>query len=671
MASSPKFVGSSLGVRHWLAGDLSRATMSLFVAVTLIDLSLSTYVFLAMRQEIDASAVSEQKAARSDRLLSQLVQMKLEARYEIAQARLSLVDSGASRDPQGAEKAIRGFAEHSKRFSQDVRAALDVAKALESPDLVRALTQAEKNILAFAAKSVESARLASAQVESPDGKLKFDQLASSVQAALDNTRSEVEAVRKRIESDRAMARSALDALRARTRIAALAAMAALAATFALAYWMARRWVVQPLEWIAFTFSRLVEGDMNYDVFEAGREDEIGRLGVTYRKFRVIAKERLEAQARAAGQQATIDAERARTDAERAALTAEQENFIETLAAGLSRLAERKLSFRITQEVPPAYERLKDDFNSALEKLEAALAKVTDGAGAISSSTAEIATAADDLSRRTEQQAASLEETAAALKEVMTAVDRNAEAAKRAQEIVESTRSQARNSGLIVQRATGAMARIEKSSTDIASIIGLIDEISFQTNLLALNAGVEAARAGEAGRGFAVVASEVRALAQRSAEAAREIKGLILSSKAEVGDGVELVISTGAALERIASDVVSISEMISRIASGAAEEAAAVRQINIAVGQMDQDTQRNAALVEETTAATHSLRQQADELAHSVGSFELRRSEKAGASQGLARARERPRAHERAYGAGATVRKLDALEELEATDWSEF
>lgn len=661
MASNAAGLFSAL--RQPLAKTLSRAALMLFLAMALLDLSASSYAFLVLRQEATASADRERSEAKTDRLFAQLVEMLQSARYDIAQARLSLIDFMGSRHPEGLENAFRDFGAHSKRFSLHVKAALEAAKVLDSPDVVRALTQAEKNIYAFAARAAESAKTSDATTPA-DGKLKFDQLALSVQMAVDNTRLEVDALRKRIDSNKAKTGLALEALRTRAQIAALMAIGTIIATAALAFWLARRWVTQPLDWITFTFSRLVEGDLNYDVYEAGRTDEIGRLGIVYRKFRLIAKERLQAQHQAAEQQAILEAERARGDAERAAIAAEQEILIETLGAGLSKIADHDLSFRLSEEVPAAYRRLTADFNSALEALESALMKVRDGAGVISSSTAEIASAADDLSRRTEQQAAGLEETAAALQEVMTAVSRNSDAAKRAQDIVARARSEAQNSGAVVQSATEAMARIEKSSTDIASIIGLIDEISFQTNLLALNAGVEAARAGEAGKGFAVVASEVRALAQRSAEAAKEIKGLILSSKAEVADGVGLVVSTGAALERIASEVVSISSMVSEIAAGAAEGAAAIRQINVAVGQMDQDTQRNAAMVEETTAASHSLRHEADELARSVGSFRLHQSEAAPVVRKNRRARE--------YGvvSGATARKL-RMQEPDEVDWTEF
>jgi len=661
-----------LALRQLFTGNLRRTALTLFSAMAILVLGLSTFVFWTMRSESDAVAAFAEKVEKSNRLLSHLVSAQQNARYDLARARLSLAEYAATRDPAGLETAIREFGEHSRRFSGNVKAALEAAKALESGDIVAALQRAEKNILAFAAKAVEAARQNPSGV-SADGKLRFDMLALSVQETLDEATQEIDPVRQRIEAGVAKEKAALDDVRAQTRGGAFAAIAAILVVIAAGcHWTIRR-AAQPLEWITFTFSRLVLGELDYDVYEAGRTDEIGRLGETYRKFRVIARERNEAQKKSEDQEATIREQRDRTDRERAASAAEQEQAIRVLADGLARIADRDLSHRIVEAVPAAYGNLVEDYNGALEKLEGAMGKVMEGVGVISGSAQEITAAADDLSRRTEQQAASLEETAAALQEVMTAVRRNAAAAGRAQEAVTATKAEAQGSGAIVDKATEAMARIEKSSTDIASIIGLIDEISFQTNLLALNAGVEAARAGEAGRGFAVVASEVRALAQRSAEAAKEIKGLILTSKTEVADGVKLVRSTGDALERIVTEVVSISAMVSEIAAGASEESSAIQQINIAVGQMDQDTQKNAAMVEQTTAASHALRQEAQELSQSVGSFRLSWVVDAMQAASAPSRQSRPQAFEAAHGGAhqgqALARQLEA--QPAEDDWTEF
>jgi methyl-accepting chemotaxis protein len=248
-----------------------------------------------------------------------------------------------------------------------------------------------------------------------------------------------------------------------------------------------------------------------------------------------------------------------------------------------------------------------------------IAGATEG---IRSGTGEVSQAADDLSKRTEQQAASLEETAAALDEITATVRKTAEGANQARDVVTTAKADAERSGEVVGGAVAAMAAIDTSSRQISNIIGVIDEIAFQTNLLALNAGVEAARAGEAGKGFAVVASEVRALAQRSADAAQEIKSLISASSQQVGSGVDLVGQAGKALERIVAQVTEISGIVIEIAASAKEQATGLAEVNTAVNQMDQVTQQNAAMVEQSTAASHSLAQEAEELGRLVARFEL-------------------------------------------------
>ena len=315
-------------------------------------------------------------------------------------------------------------------------------------------------------------------------------------------------------------------------------------------------------------------------------------------------------------------EHQKRDSESAAARERQVFAVEATAKALSRLAKGDLTYRIDGEFPEEYLRLQADFNAAIGRLQEVMEGVSSAASAIQSGTGEITSAADDLSRRTERQAANLEETAAALDEITATVKKTAEGAKEAQSVVNAARGDAEQSGAVGSDAISAMGKIEASATQISQIVGVIDEIAFQTNLLALNAGVEAARAGEAGRGFAVVASEVRALAQRSAEAAKEIKALITASTAQVSSGVELVGKTGEALRRIVGEVAKITDLVTEIAASAQEQAVGLGQVNTAINDMDQMTQQNAAMVEQSTAASHALAQQASELGRSMAQFEL-------------------------------------------------
>ncbi|SFK06397.1 methyl-accepting chemotaxis protein [Caulobacter sp. UNC279MFTsu5.1] len=296
--------------------------------------------------------------------------------------------------------------------------------------------------------------------------------------------------------------------------------------------------------------------------------------------------------------------------------------VDEIAIGLDHLARNDLTYRIDRPIEAAYEKVRNDFNAAAGTLESTMSAISASTGGVDGGAREIAMASSELSRRTEQQAASLEETAAALDEITATVQRSAEGAKQAFGAASQARTDAHRSGEIVREAVSAMGAIEGSSRQITQIIGVIDEIAFQTNLLALNAGVEAARAGDAGRGFAVVASEVRALAQRSAEAAKEIKTLIATSSAHVERGVKLVGDTGEALGGIVAKVAEIDGLISGIASSSHEQANGLAAVNSAVNQMDQVTQQNAAMVEEATAAARSLSNESRELSRLVAQFQI-------------------------------------------------
>ena len=317
-----------------------------------------------------------------------------------------------------------------------------------------------------------------------------------------------------------------------------------------------------------------------------------------------------------------EVERRKAAEARQAAEAQQRAAVQACAEALSRLAAGDLLHRIGDELPDAYAALRDDFNRALQTLQETVTIVADNADQMLSGAGEISTAADEMSRRTERQAATLEETAAAVEEITATVKRAAERAAQANAVAAKAQADAKETGQVVQDAVAAMSGIERSAGEISQIIGVIDEIAFQTNLLALNAGVEAARAGEAGKGFAVVAQEVRALAQRSAAAAKEIKALISTSSNQVAQGVSLVGQAGDALQGILAQVAEISTLVSEMACSAQEQATGLSQVNDAVSQIDHTTQQNAAMVEESTAASHALAAEARQLTAAIERFRI-------------------------------------------------
>ncbi len=353
----------------------------------------------------------------------------------------------------------------------------------------------------------------------------------------------------------------------------IAALTALVAT------LLARGIVDPLRRTVTDIDRLAAGDLETDIAGAERQDEIGRISRGLVELKRMSLRRVELEAETAQARHAAENERRQNEAARAGATQAQNEVVEALAAGLEKLSNGDLTFRLQDQFAADYEKLRSDFNATLARLEETMRVIATNTEVIRSGTDEIATAADDLSRRTEQQAASLEETAAALDEITATVRKTAEGSTQARDIVTKARTDAERSRQVVNDAVTAMSGIEKSAHQINQIIGVIDEIAFQTNLLALNAGVEAARAGDAGRGFAVVASEVRALAQRSAEAAKEIKGLISTSGQQVDHGVALVGETGAALERIVAQVSVINDVVAEIAASAGEQATGLHQVN--------------------------------------------------------------------------------------------
>ena len=391
---------------------------------------------------------------------------------------------------------------------------------------------------------------------------------------------------------------------------------------ALLGWIVGRSVGNPVKQITQVMTTLARGDTNVTIPAQANRDEIGDMARAVVVFRDAAIEKVRLEAVARDEAVRAEAERTAREAEKAEQARLMQEAVARLGEALRRLADGDLTNRIDTHFSGDLDKLREDFNLSVEKLRSTVQSVQVSTDAIRSGSLDMASAADDMARRTEHQAASLEETAAALDQITSTVNKTAEGASHAQTVVLSAKEEADASGVVVNRTIDAMHGIAESAKKITQIIGVIDEIAFQTNLLALNAGVEAARAGEAGRGFAVVASEVRALAQRSAEAAKEIKGLINDSTRQVDVGVDLVGEAAAALKRIVTQVDDISSVVVEIASGTREQAQSLQEVSSAISQMDQATQQNAAMVEESTAAAHSLGKEVGNLADLVAQFRI-------------------------------------------------
>ncbi len=388
----------------------------------------------------------------------------------------------------------------------------------------------------------------------------------------------------------------------------------------------------PIGQITASMRKLAEGVLDTRIDGDARRDEIGDMARALGIFKENALSKLRIEAESEEQRQQAEADRARNDAEKRSLDSQIDFAVSQLAAGLGRLARGDLSEQIETPFTGRLEQLRVDFNGSLIRLQDTLLQIRNNALMIQSSGNAMNGSADQLSHRTVAQAASLEETAAAVDEITATVRASAERAHEANVAVTATKKSADGSAAVVSNAMSAMGRIEAASRQIEQIIEVIDDIAFQTNLLALNAGIEAARAGEAGKGFAVVAQEVRELAQRSAGAAKEIKGLINKSTLEVTSGSEAVKETGAVLASISQQIVAVSHHVDMIATASREQAAALLEVNGSVNQMDQMTQQNASMVDDATAASRSLAQQADTLMMLVEQFRLEPAERSGYSR---------------------------------------
>jgi len=476
---------------------------------------------------------------------------------------------------------------------------------------------------------------------------------------------------------------------------------------AFGLYIGTRQLSQPIRKVSDVMSAVADGDLDADVPYLGRKDEIGEMAAAVEVFKQNGRamrdmNAQEAAMRAksddlqAGMAVVVDAA-AQGDFRRRiekdygdenlnrfaqninALLVGVDNGVSEVSRVIESLAQGDLTRSMEGDFRGVFAGLQSNVNQTLVKLRETMGEVRSSTEGISGNANELRSAADDLSKRTEQQAAALEETSAALDEITAVVRNSTDRAQEASQMVSEAKEKTEESSKVVGDAVSAMDRIEQASREISQIINVIDEIAFQTNLLALNAGVEAARAGEAGKGFAVVAQEVRELAQRSATAAKDIKALITKSGEEVGRGVSLVQKTGNALSEIETRVLAINEHIHSIATAAREQSTGLQEVSTAINQMDQVTQRNAAMVEETSAATHKLSSEAGHLVSLVARFKL------GSEDGQAHLRFKPQSRpvavsERSAPVPSPARRLvssvgramngQAVAQVDG-DWQEF
>lgn len=557
-------------------------------------------------------------------------------------------------------RALRYISAPDAAVLQDFRSSMD-AYARLMDDLIARLQVPERKQLAIDTKAkamdyaagfsalandIAEARKLIYQVMAPLG----GQFASIADKLADETSSE----RAKVELD---AEAAIDA---NITTSVTVAIIALVSGMLLAV-LAARSITGPVTAMTGAMTRLAAGDLTVDVPATADRDEIGEMAKAVLVFKdnAVQKKRMdEAEAaRLAAEREQEEAQRRREQAigaEIAALIdsvskgeldrridlAGKDGFYKTMSEGVNRLtdtvqsvigdvgdvlsalASGDLTKQVTRDYQGAFGKMKTDVNATSQRLAGIVGDITAAAETIASAAAEVSTGSTDLAERTEQQASSLEETAASMEELSGTVRSNADNAQRANRMAEDARRAAESGGGVAGSAIEAMKRIEDASRKITDIIGVIDEIAFQTNLLALNAAVEAARAGDAGRGFAVVAQEVRNLAQRSAQASKEIKALILDSDGQVKEGVDLVKRAGDALGGIVEGVSQVASLIAEMASASGEQASALDEINAAVAQMDEMTQKNAALVEETTAAAHAMADQARDLKDQIAFFKV-------------------------------------------------
>jgi methyl-accepting chemotaxis protein len=591
-------------------------------------------VLVAAGQAAMSAAYGEfanhQRAAensRDDRVNGEIIELAVlqkQIQLEIVQVQQFLTDVSATRGLNGMDDGWGEAEKNAQAFDRDIARAQTLAQDLKADELAAALAAVKSKFPNYysVGQSMAHAYVAGGAEAGNLSMPQFDAASEALAGEVDNAAKSLRAVQARIEADNVKQEKRLaDQQNLAVVVYGLIALGAGVWGMMLISRLRRR-VLRPLGDLASYMGFLAEGDYERPIPLQASNDELGHMVSSVAVFRDAALERKSARLQQEEERGLAEQERVERDMERRRADTQRAEVVSTVASALSHLSDGDLTARIDKDLAAEYAALKADFNAAAERLATTIAQIRESAGSVGVGADEISAAADDLSRRTEHQAASLEETAAALDQITATVKKTAASAIEAQKRVAETHEEARTTEQAVSAAVTKVGEIEASSSQIGQIIGVIDEIAFQTNLLALNAGVEAARAGEAGKGFAVVASEVRALAQRSADAAKQIKTLISESSKQVGEGVQLVGQAGGALTRILERVGGISTLVQEISATAKEQALGLSEVNTAVNQMDQVTQQNAAMVEQTTAAAHSLKGQAQVLDQLVSAFRL-------------------------------------------------
>lgn len=519
-----------------------------------------------------------------------LVQRHMKADMGHDAVRGDVISALAARDP-AAHMSIRESVVALRGDIDGLEKSVAEAKQVaQTPETIAALRELDSPLHAY----VESARLTMGQIAGdPEHAAAF---LPAFNTSFENLRGAMDMASRKIEAANAQTTAKQNATANRVLvISAVAAMIALAAIAWIAAIVGRH-IIRPISRSATAVDLMSSGNYDVTIQDTERQDEIGALARAVSMFRIASIEK-----------AARDAETARVVSE--------------VGAGLEHLAGGNLTSTLSG-FPASFAKIEEDFNKAATGLRNTIALLSNSSGNIRTGAGEIHQASADLAQRTEQQATSLEEAAAAMNEINATVKETADNAAKANDAVTQATLDADNSGEIVKQAIDAMNGLEHASREIGEIISVIDGIAFQTNLLALNAGVEAARAGESGRGFAVVASEVRALAQRAAEAAADVKARVGASAEQVTNGVRLVGETGRSFERIGERVRQVRDLVGDITTAAREQAASLQEVSSAISEMDGVTQRNAAMVEQCSAAARNLTSEAEGLVAQVSKFNL-------------------------------------------------